>query len=180
MAFGSVGPLDPYSTVWIVSPPAVRRLEVPQDVLALATLARVDYADSFVVVADAGPCLTGEHWARAMLEQAPTAMRAMLRRGWTALGLRLVAERDAGAVLGWPIRHAGPDFALLHLESRIGMPAELLFRPEPDGRGLLFATLVRHENPGVRALWATVGPQHRQIVPRLLAQAAARVGGGPK
>jgi hypothetical protein len=59
------------------------------------------------------------------------------------------------------------------MRSRVGMPAELLFKPE-EGR-LLFATLVRHENLATKAVWAAVEPRHRRIVPRLLGEAAARV-----
>jgi hypothetical protein len=75
-------------------------------------------------------------------------------------------------VLGWEVRRSTPEFALLGAGSRIGMPAELLFKRQPDT--LLFATFVRQETPIARAVWARVEPVHRPIVRRILEQAARR------
>jgi hypothetical protein len=148
----------------------VTEVELPDVAAALSTLPRIDYVDCFVV--DVAAELSGEEWARETLERAPASMRAGLRKGWTALGLRLDDPAAGEHVLGWGVRLSGPDHVLLGMRSRVGMPAELLFKPEP-GR-LLFATFVRHENVATRALWAAVEPRHRRIVPCLLDEAAAR------
>jgi len=146
----------------------VRAVETPP--VALSTLVRVDYADAFLV--DVNCPLSGEEWARRTLEHAAPATRTGLRRGWTALGLKLDHPGARDHILGWSVRHSDDDFALLGMPSRIGMPAELLFKPE-HGK-LLFATFVRHENVLTRALWAAVVARHVRIVPRLLERAAAR------
>ncbi|MDT5233193.1 MAG: hypothetical protein QOI39_3693, partial [Mycobacterium sp.] len=50
--------------------PRVRQVAVPPAARALSTLARIDYADTFVL--DTGPDdRTPEEWARAILEGAP-------------------------------------------------------------------------------------------------------------
>ncbi|HEY7623063.1 MAG TPA: hypothetical protein VH834_25025 [Solirubrobacteraceae bacterium] len=142
------------------------QIAVPADARALGTLARIDYADAFLVAVDSAQKRTGEQWARAALEAAPDEMRRTLQRGWAALGLKLgMAPRDR-SVLGWPIRRSAPEFVLLGTDSRIGMPAQLLFQRRPDA--LLFATFVQQDNAIARAAWGRVERVHVPIVRRLL------------
>jgi len=101
-----------------------------------------------------------------MLEGASDEMQKTLRQGWTMLGLRLGPEGSPEHVLGWNIDHDGPDHALLNLESRVGMPAELLFRPEGDR--LLFCTFIQRKNPLMKVAWWPVEGRHLRIVPRLM------------
>jgi hypothetical protein len=153
----------------------VRQVELPAADTALATLSRVDYTDAFRADVSSLSPRSGEAWAREMIEGASPAVRKGLRQGWTALGLKLAADGAEGSVLGWRIRHSDADYALLGVDSRIGMPAELLFKP--DGDSLLFATIVGQGNPVARVVWAAIGPRHRRIVPRLLAAAIVRQAG---
>jgi hypothetical protein len=140
--------------------------------LALSTLPRVDYMDALRLELPDRPALSGEEWARETLEGVTLKARQQLRRGWALLGLKMAPPGAEGSVLGWRLRHMDDDFALLGAESRIGMPAGLLFRPEPGG--LLFATFIQQRNPLARIVWAPVGPPHRRIVPALLGRAAGR------
>ncbi len=149
----------------------VREVPLPADARALSTLSRIDYADAFLLQIGPGQSRTGEQWARVMLEEAPITTRASLLTGWSALGLKLGSPHSALTVLGWEVRRSTPQFALLAAGSHIGMPAELLFKPHLDT--LLFATLIRHDNPVARAIWAPVGPGHRRVVRDLLQRAAA-------
>ncbi len=151
----------------------IREVDVPASASGLSTLPWVDYRDGFRLEVGDDPELSGEEWAREMLEGARPKTRRSLRRGWPLLGLRMAANGEEGAILGWRIRHSGPDYALLGAESRIGMPAELLFRPEPGG--FFFATLIQQRNPFVHALWAPIGRPHRRVVPALMHGAATRV-----
>jgi hypothetical protein len=151
-------------------PDPVRQVDVPEEARALTTLSSVDYADCFLVDARSGGERSGEEWARATLEGAPPALRRNLRRGWAALGLKLDRGGSDRSVLGWALRHGDTDFALLAAGSRIGMPAELLFKPEGDT--LLFATFVQQRNPVAKAIWAAVEPGHRRVVPHVLGRAA--------
>jgi hypothetical protein len=150
----------------------VRQVDLPVAAQALTGLSRVDYTDAFLVGAVSAEDRSGEEWARETLEGAPAHVQKGLRRGWMALGLKLDQAGSDHSVLGWELRHSDEEFALLGCDSRVGMPAELLFQP---GRGgLLFATFVRQANPIMRGVWAWVGPRHRQVVPYLLRRAAAR------
>jgi hypothetical protein len=151
----------------------VREVEVSAGALGLSTLPWVDYRDGFRLDLPGGPELSGEEWAREMLEGAAPETRRSLRRGWPLIGLKMAPRGAEGAILGWRLRHSGPDYALLGAESRIGMPAELLFRPEPGG--FFFATFIQQRNPFVHMLWAPIGPPHRRIVPALMRKAAGRV-----
>jgi hypothetical protein len=152
----------------------VKEVDVPADALALSTLSRVDYMDAFRLELPGDPALSGEDWAREMLECASAKTQRELRRAWPLIGLKMAATGTDGAILGWRLRNSDDDFALLGADSRIGMPAELLFRPEPGG--LLFATFIQQRNPFVRLLWAPIGPPHRRVVPALMRRAAGRVG----
>lgn len=156
--------------------PTVRQVELPAAARALSTLPRIDYEDAFRVDIDPAAGWTAEQWARAVLEGAPGSVQERLRRGWFTLGLRLAGPGTAGTVLGWQLRRSTPDHALLGARSRLGMPAELLFRPDQDT--LLFATLVQHRNGVARAIWARVAARHVQVVPRLLQRAAEQQGAG--
>jgi hypothetical protein len=152
----------------------VRQIEVPDEARAQSTLRRIDYADAFL--ADVGPTgrRTAEAWARAVLEDAPLALRRSLGSGWSALGLKVGLVRSGeDAVLGWPIRRRTPDAVLLGAGSRIGMPGQLLFARR--GETLLFATFVEQDNPAARALWAGVERVHVPTVRRVLESAVARL-----
>lgn len=164
---------------WRAGAPAgrARPIRLPPAARALSTLSRIDYEDAFFVRPGPGLDRTGEQWARAVLEGAPQRMRARLLRGWCLLGLRLGSPWSRRRVLGWQIRRSTPDFVLLAAGSRIGMPAELLFKRERDG--LLFATFVQQRSPLARAIWARVVPVHQRTVASLLTHAARPDPGKP-
>ncbi len=147
----------------------VRRIAIPASARGLGTLQRADYTDAFVLATDGAPDHTAQRWAHAIFEDAPAPVRAVLRVGWLALGLKLAASSSEHGVLGWELRQRTPGHVLLGVESRIGMPAELVL--ERRGGELLFATLVELRNPAVRVLWAGVAPLHRLIVRQLLGRA---------
>jgi hypothetical protein len=146
----------------------VRQVDVPEDVRACSTLARIDYADAFLVDTGVESGWTAERWAMAILEEAPATTRARLLAGWTALGLK---DGAAPSILGWHVRRSTAEAVLIGRDSRIGMPAELLFTLRPDG--LLFATFAHHRTVATRGMWAAVEPAHVRIVQTLL-EAAGR------
>jgi hypothetical protein len=155
------------------APRRAREVAVPAVARARCTLPRVDYEDAFAVELGSAHVRTAEQWARVILEDAPLAMRNGLRRGWIALGLKLDAVPPERSVLGWEVRRSTRDAVLLRADSRIGMPAELLVTRQKREVGI--ATFLEHQNPAARALWATVEPAHRRIVPRVLVRAQARM-----
>ena len=151
----------------------MRQVAVPPAARSRSTLCHIDYADAFVV--DTGPTRdwTGEQWARAILQDAPITVRSGLLAGWSAIGLKLGSGRSGRSVLGWEVRASTPEFVLLGARSRIGMPGELLFKPER--RSLLFCTFVQHDNPIAHALWAAIEPTHVRVVHDLLERAGQRL-----
>ncbi len=150
----------------------VGQVAVPPAARALSTLSHIDYEDAFLVDTSSAEDRTGEQWARAIFEDAPMIVRSALRSGWSSLGLRLDFRRSERFVLGWEVRRSTPGFVLLAASSRIGMPAELLFKRQQHR--LLFATFVQHENPIARAVWAAVDPVHRPVVRYVLEHASRR------
>jgi hypothetical protein len=150
----------------------VRQVALPPAARALSTLSHVDYEDAFLVETGSAQDRTAEQWARAILEDAPSAMRSALRWAWSALGLQLGSTGSDRFVLGWEVRHSTPDFALLGAGSRLGLPAELLLKRRQQT--LLFATLVQQENHIARAVWAGIEHGHRRVVRYVLEQAGDR------
>jgi hypothetical protein len=151
----------------------VRQVAVPPAARFQSTLSRIDYADAFVV--DTGPTRdwTGEQWARAILQDAPIAVRSRLLAGWSAIGLKISRGRSSRTVLGWEVRASTAEFALLGARSRVGMPGELLFQPERGS--LLFCTFVQLDNPVAHALWAAIEATHVRVVHDLLERAGQRL-----
>ncbi len=150
----------------------VREVAVPPAARRVSTLSDVDYEDAFLVETGSAQDRTPEHWARVILEEAPTTMRTALAWGWFALGLQLGSTRSDRLVLGWAVRRSTSEFVLLAGRSPIGLSAELLFKRQK--RTLLFATFLQQENSIARAVWAGVAPMHRPIVRYVLEQGSRR------
>ena len=150
--------------------PTVTQISLPADARALSTLPRIDYEDAFTV--GVAVDLTPRQWARAVIDDAPSRVRARLYMGWLGLGLKLGPPWSSHRVLGWRVARDEPDWLLLTANSWLGLRGELLFRREPHG--LLFATLVQQTNPAARAVWAKITDTHQQVVRSLLTHAAKR------
>jgi hypothetical protein len=159
---------------WTCEPDAVavHRVGLPEDAERVCTLSRIDYSDAFVVEVNSHADRTPLEWARVILEGAPLSFRASAPLVWLALGLKHGSPVSPRFVLGWEIRRDKPTIALLGADSRIGMPAELLVRRQ--GSRLLFATLIEHQNPAVRAVWAAMTPIHQRVLRQRLEEAGRR------
>lgn len=144
----------------------VDQIEVPRDALALSTLPRVDYADAFRVELPVTQSSSPKACARAVLVDAPAVVKAKLLAGWTSIGL---TASLGDSVLGWTIRVDTPEYLLLGRDSLIGMPGELLFKPEAGV--LSFSTFVHFGNRAARVLWAKTEPLHVRTVRGLLERA---------
>jgi hypothetical protein len=151
----------------------IRQVAVPAPARALCTLSHIDYEDAFLIESCGAQERTAEQWVRAVMEDAPVAIKAKLLLGWSAIGLMPTVSASRRSVLGWEIRASTPDFVLLGRASLIGMPGELLFKRKRDA--LLFATFVQHDNLIARAVWAATEPRHVPIVRDLLEQAGRRL-----
>lgn len=148
--------------------------QVTPDALSRSSsrLGRIDYEDAFIVDVDAPDSRRAEEWMRVILEDAPASVRLRLLSAWSAIGLKVGLPGSGRSVLGWQIRAADGDFVLLGADSRIGMPGELLLRRQENG--LLFATLVRHDNAVARKLWSSIEAAHVRTVRSILEMASRR------
>jgi hypothetical protein len=135
------------------------------------TLVHIDYTDGFRLETRLAQERTAEEWARALVEEAPAATRAKLRRGWFVLGVRLGSTDDDRLVLGWTVRSSSPDNALLAAPSLFGFEAEVLVRREQTA--VVVATFMQLKNPVARAVWAAFAPQHRRVLRHLLKEAGS-------
>jgi hypothetical protein len=153
-----------------------RQVPVPPYVVEASSLGRVDYADAFVVQTGPTADRSAEEWARALLEGAPSPLRATLVRSWTLLGLKIGSTRDVDRVLGWQVACSTPDQVLLHADSRIGLPGELLI--ERRSESVLLSTLLRQDNLVARLLWAAITPSHQRVA-RHVAGLVTRPTGAP-
>ncbi|RAV11638.1 hypothetical protein DQP55_13490 [Mycolicibacterium sp. GF69] len=144
----------------------VRQLPSAAAFLMPTTLGRIDYADAFEVRVRRPRDRGAAAWMRLILEGAPLATRVRLLAAWSAIGLRLRVPGADGTILGWEIRAEDDDFVLLGAASSIGMPGQLSLRRREDG--LLFATVVRHDNSVARTVWSTIEAAHVRTVRSLL------------
>jgi hypothetical protein len=145
-------------------------VDPPQSVRDLTTLGRVDYLDAFVAEVDPDDPGRPQAWARAMFEGIGRRERLEFQLVWRGLGLRLGLLPSADRIVGWRIRDEQPDHVLLHADSWIGMPAEVLVRRA--GSELTMVTFVQQRTALARAMWAKATPVHRAAVPGLLRRVA--------
>lgn len=142
---------------------------VPRDVRALGSLPDAGYADMFTLATplDATP----EQWARAMFGDVPSAAERLIWRG--LLGLRLTRGRSPDTVAGRRITERGDDWIRLEAASWF-MSANLVVRM--IGGRVSLVTLVRYDRTFGRLVWPPLSAVHRRLAPRLLHEAAARIG----
>jgi hypothetical protein len=147
----------------------VTRTTVGRTERVLSSLPRIDYADRFAMTpgVDAGP----ERWARAMFGDVPSVGEVFIWRG--ILGLRLHRGRSPSTVAGWRIGGRGGDWIRLDARSWF-LAANLLVRVV-DGEVSLTTLLHYRRLPG-RLVWPPCSAVHRRLVPRVLRDAASRVG----
>jgi hypothetical protein len=149
--------------------PQVRAVTVPEQVRALSGLDRVGYADAFEV--ETTVSYSPHDWALLATDEASPLVRGFVDRAHRALGLRLAPPGTPDHVLGWQIRHDGPEATVLAAAGGLGT-GRIVITTAP-GR-LLFATLLRFGGIGGRVAWVGVAPMHRAVA-RYLVGNAARV-----
>jgi hypothetical protein len=130
-----------------------------------------DYEDSFVATLTAGDDRSPEQCARAVFEGAQWAVRWLLVAGFRfGLGLRLAPRSSPDHILGWEILEETADSITLQAQSWF-LTSRLVF--QLDELHLTQSTRVRYDRAIAAILWLPVSIIHRQIVPRLLRDAAA-------
>lgn len=149
-------------------PAAVREIETPPALEALAALTPVDYRESLTLTTTRAE--TAEQWARLILERAPFSARAQMITVWTLLGIRLAPPWSASQVLGWRVLHTTPDAIVLEARAAVGLTARLVLHTTDTT--LTQAMLIRFDRPLGRHIWTRLAPGHRRFLKALLARAA--------
>jgi hypothetical protein len=131
-----------------------------------------DYASAFEATFAESDERSPEQWARAVFEDAPTAIRYFVMFGWRiALGLRLGPRSSPDYVSGWRIRDTRPGRILLEVDSWL-LAAHKEIRV---GSGSVrVSTFVRYKRGLGRAIWTLVAPVHHRTEPYLLGYAVSR------
>jgi hypothetical protein len=153
----------------------VRRVEVPPQVAASFARSTANYASAFALTTETAGAATPLQWARAVFEDAPTALRWCMVFGWTkVLGLRLTRRRSDDHVLGWSIADSDlvPGSTALIAASRVLRAANTV---TVDGPTITWVTLVHYSSAAGRPLWALARPIHHLTIPFLLGRAARTI-----
>jgi len=148
-----------------------RRIPVSDNLRAIDSLDKPDYADSFVITSDATTGRSAEVWMRRVFEGAPPALRWCMLAGWRlALRFRPGPRRSPQHILGWKIVNSMSDVVILERCSAL-VTAHLLLQAT-EAR-LVWATFVRYNHRAARRVWTVVGLIHRRIVPYILTNAVS-------
>jgi hypothetical protein len=131
---------------------SVQATIVPADIVELAALEPVHYQEAFTFSATVER--SPEDWARLILEDAPPTDRAKMLRTWCTLGVGLAAPGTAGQVLGWRIRHNGPDAIVLGMRAAVGVTARIILHAEPQN--VVQAMLIRFDRLIAWPIWAMI------------------------
>ncbi|MEV6346761.1 hypothetical protein [Actinoplanes sp. NPDC051851] len=143
--------------------------DVPAPVRALSSLDPISYADWFTLPTTL--TATAPEWARAMFGDAPNAAQWFIWRG--LLGFPLVAHPSPDTIAGWPVTGGGDGWVRMEQASTL-YRANLIVHTG-DGR-VGVGTFLTYRRPGAGSWWRPLSTVHRALIPRVLRQAATRLG----
>jgi hypothetical protein len=146
----------------------VHRIAVPDEVLSLRLLDRVDYGDAF-------EARTTEHrspreWGDLIIERSSPAVLGFVRAAHSRVGRMPLAPQDADHPLGWSILEETDSHLVIGIDGGIATPRVVVLTP--PGR-VVFATVMRYESAATRPIWAAGRHVHRAVA-RYLVAAAVR------
>jgi hypothetical protein len=140
--------------------------KVPEEILELGALDRVDYVDLFTAPLPAPRPV--ERLARSALEGSPV-VRLFGPLVWqVVLGLRMDRRPSPDRIAGWMIADRGEHWIRLEAGSWF-MTAHVVVHA--DGGQLSVATLVRYDRPFAKVFWPRAAIVHRRAMPGLLRSA---------
>ena len=149
----------------------MRRVEVPVPIAATFAQSTANYAVAFGLTEEGVQYWTPLHWARAVFEDAPAALRWFVVFGWRrVLGLRLAPRSTKGHVLGWAIADGDlvAGSVALTAQSRFLQASNIV---TVEATTVTWVTLVHYSGAAARPLWALARPIHRRTIPYLLRRA---------
>jgi hypothetical protein len=147
----------------------VRRIDVPDEILAVDTLGNPNYSCAFELTGPLTDTRSAEDWLRGILEDAAMPMRLFILTGWVAaLRLRLGPRPSPDHILGWKILSARPAEIIIGVEGAV-LSAHQVVQVK-DGK-VVHATIVRYDRPVANVLWAASAPIHVRTIPYLMKHA---------
>jgi hypothetical protein len=144
----------------------VHRIAVPAEVLSLGLLDRVDYSDAFEARTTARQ--TPREWGDLIVEQSSPVVLAFVRAAHAHVGRMPLLPQDADHPIGWTILEETDSHLVIGIDGGIVTPRVVVLTS--PGR-VVFATVLRYESRGARAIWAAGRHVHRAVA-RYLVTAA--------
>jgi len=151
---------------------ALREVQLPDGVVELAGLDRIDYREAFAF--DTAVRRTPEAWERLILAGAPLSDRITMVTCWTALGIRLALPGTSGQVLGWRILHSDAESIVLGARAAVGLTARIVLRSSSGT--VVHAMLIRCDSRLAARIWHALAPKHRKFIAALLIRASGHTG----
>jgi hypothetical protein len=144
----------------------IHRIAVPEDVLSLALLDRVDYADAYAARTTAS--LTPREWGDRIIERASPEVLAVVRSLHARVGRMRLAAPGPVHPLGWHILEETDSRFVMGTEGGIVTPRVVILNP--PGR-VVFSTVLRYETRSARSIWFVGRHVHRAVARYLVAGA---------
>lgn len=155
--------------------PVFQQYEIPEAILALATVADPDYIDLFTLVTPDAAVWSPEQWARAAFEDVAGLQGQFIWR--VLLGMRLASRRSPAHVAGWDIADRGDGYITLAARSWM-LTGNLVVRI--DGDRLSLATIIDYDRRIAKPIWTRLSAIHRSLAPGLLHDAHDAVRARPR
>jgi hypothetical protein len=156
-----------------VRPPVELTLQ-PLDPDPLVAGERFDYADRFTIALPGPDRRSAETWARDSLEDAPPALRRLIRVAHRDV-LRFRLAGGPGTVVGWRVVTSAHDVVQLCADGPLVRGVLIGRRPSDESTTL--QTYLHFHRPWVRFLWSAVQPVHRRVAVHLLRRTAKGADG---
>src|SRR5438093_4226600 len=132
---------------------------IPEAIRSHDTLADPDYVDLFTITTPRARDASPEEWARAALEDSPSARRFAFIPWRILLQLRLGPRHSPDHVHGWKIADRGDNWIRLETASWSLTCHAVVRIDEGQVSGALF---VRYDHPIAALVWPLVSIGHRR------------------
>lgn len=144
-----------------------QRLDVPEEIRALAGPEDGGYADMFTLtLPEDGTTSSPEQWARTLFEDVAALQGQFIWR--VLLGLRLRRRTSPQCIAGWRIAERRDNRIRLEAHSWM-LTGHLVVQVDPGQVSL--ATVLRYRRPPAARVWPPLAAVHRRLAPGLLRDA---------
>src|SRR5437870_7051907 len=134
---------------------------IPEAIRSHDTLTNPDYVDLFTVTTSEATSKSPEEWARAALEDAPSARRFAFIPWRILLQLRLGPRHSPDYVHGWKIADRGDDWIRIEAASWFMTARAVVQVDEREVSGALF---VSYDRRLADIVWPSVSIEHRHAM----------------